>query len=91
MAENATEKVEMPTEEAEEIKGKKTSIRTSILMMVILSVIVTVVLFMLMVLPSVSKDMKNTAKDYIMSQAVSYTRMIDNDITANGGCSFIRS
>ena len=84
MAENATEKVEMPTEEAEEIKGKKTSIRTSILMMVILSVIVTVVLFMLMVLPSVSKDMKNTAKDYIMSQAVSYTRMIDNDITANG-------
>ena len=84
MAENATEKVEMPTEEAEEIKGKKTSIRTSILMMVILSVIVTVVLFMLMVLPSVSKDMKNTAKDYIMSQTVSYTRMIDNDITANG-------
>lgn len=53
-------------------------------MMVILSVIVTVVLFMLMVLHSVSKDMKNTAKDYIMSQAVSYTRMIDNDITANG-------
>lgn len=84
MAENATKKVEMPTEEAEEIKGKKTSIRTSILMMVILSVIVTVVLFMLMVLPSVSKDMKNTAKDYIMSQTVSYTRMIDNDITANG-------
>lgn len=63
---------------------KKTSIKTSIIMMNIGGVVLAVVILMIILIPAVSSNLKNMAKNYIMSEATAYCEMIDKDVETRG-------
>lgn len=65
-------------------KTRKKSIKTTILLTEIAVVIFVIVILMAMILPTVTKDEKTMAQNYILSQAEAYADLLDTNIAVEG-------